>query len=138
MCRLIFATIPIVETREELTLHKMQEFAMASLHFWKQKIPEVKLLLDDFSKLCNFRLPDPHQAQVAKMMESRMAPCGSGILPLLVCQSPRWRFNKVPLGIPRGSGNLNLGGKVFQSGRKKYEDEEIGQWSIDAIDLLKK
>ena len=39
-----------------------------------------------------FRLPDPHQAQVAKMMESRMAPCGSGILPLLVCQSPRWRF----------------------------------------------
>ena len=54
------------------------------------------------------RLPDPHQAQVAKMMESRMAPCGSGILPLLVCQSPRWRFNKVPLGIPRGSGNLNL------------------------------
>jgi len=84
MCRLIFATIPIVETREELTLHKMQEFAMASLHFWKQKISEVKLLLDDFSKLCN------------------------------------------------------LGGKVFQSGRKKYEDEEIGQWSIDAIDLLKK
>jgi hypothetical protein len=37
-----------------------------------------------------------------------MAPCGSGILPLLVCQSPRWRFNKVPLGIPRGSGNLNF------------------------------
>ncbi len=42
--------------------------------------------------LNRFRLPDPHQAQVAKMMESRMAPCGSGILPLLVCQSPRWRF----------------------------------------------
>jgi hypothetical protein len=55
-----------------------------------------------------FRLPDPHQAQIATMMESSMAPCGSGILPLLVCQSPRWRFNKVPLSIPRGSGNLNL------------------------------
>jgi hypothetical protein len=42
------------------------------------------------------------------MMESRMASCGSGILPLLTCQAPRWRFHKVPLGIPRGSGNLKL------------------------------
>ncbi len=36
-----------------------------------------------------------------------MAPCGSGILPLLACQTPRWRFHKVPLGIPCGSGGLN-------------------------------
>jgi hypothetical protein len=76
--------IPIVETSEELTLEKMKELATASLHYWEQKIPDVKLLLDDFSKLCH------------------------------------------------------LGGRVFQTGRKKYEAEEIGQWSIDAVDVLKK
>ena len=78
------SNIPVVETREELTLEKMEALAKASIRLWEQKIPEIKLLLDDFSQLCN------------------------------------------------------LGGKVFQSGRETYGAEGIGQWSIDAIDVLKK
>jgi hypothetical protein len=37
-----------------------------------------------------------------------MALCRSGILPLLACQAPRWRFYKVPFGIPCGSGSLKF------------------------------
>lgn len=34
-----------------------------------------------------FRLPAPHQEQTAKMTESSLALCGSGILPLVTCRS---------------------------------------------------